>query len=66
MPTSWIKLFRRIGAREQSATGSEFAHQYAGHGAEDPGYPTDGKIEHPTWLIPAYLRRHRSGDRMYH
>jgi len=65
MPRNWIKLFQRIGPRGDAATGSGFPYQHAGPGGDDAPSTMGQKTEHPTWLIPAYLRWHRSGDRMY-
>ena len=65
MPRNWIKLLQRIGTRSHSATSSNSPYQLGGDEVADLTSPVSGKIKHPTWLIPAYLRQHRSGDRTY-
>jgi len=65
MSRNWIKLLRWIGTREHYATSSGFLYQDANCSADNAANAASGKADHPTWLIPAYLRRHRSGDRMY-
>ena len=37
------------------------------HKISEPIQPPDSRVTHvnqPTWLTPAYLRQHRSGDRI--